>query len=169
MKRTVLKYGSYGFIAGIVLFLLAFLLGDNLSYTVQEIIGYTAMIVSLSFIFFGIKHYRDHVNNGILSLGKAILIGLLISIFVGIGVGIIDYIYTTVINPEFATEYLNHSLETLQSTLAPENFEIEKAKLTEQMEAYGGSGFMAFIMFITVVMIGFVISLISGLILQRKN
>jgi hypothetical protein len=169
MKRTVLKYGSYGFIAGIVLFLLAFLLGDNLSYTVQEIIGYTAMIVSLSFIFFGIKHYRDHVNNGVLSLGKAILIGLLISVFVGIGVGIIDYIYTTVINPEFATEYLNNSLETLQSTLSPKKFEIEKAKLTEQMEAYGGSGFMAFIMFITVIMMGFLIALISGLILQRKN
>jgi hypothetical protein len=169
LKKTVLKYGSYGFIAGILLFLLAFLLGDNLSYTVQEIVGYTAMIVSLSFIFFGIKHYRDNVNNGLLSLGKAILIGLLISIFVGIGVGIIDYIYTTVINPEFATEYLNNSLETMQSTLSPEKFEIEKAKLTEQMEAYGGSGFMAFIMFITVVMIGFVISLISGFILQRKN
>lgn len=169
MKKTVLKYGSYGFLVGITVFLLAFLIGDNLSYSIQEVIGYTSMVASLSFIYFGIKHYRDNVNNGLVSLGKAIIIGLLISIFVGIGVAIIDFIYTTVINPDFATEYLDKTLATMKETLSPEAFEVEKAKLTEQMEAYGGSGFMAFIMFITVVMIGFVISLISGLILQRKQ
>lgn len=169
MKNTVLKYGSYGFLIGITFFAIAFLVGENLSYSVQEIIGYTSMIASLSFIFFGIKHYRDKVNNGVVTFGKALIIGLLISIFVGIGVAIIDYIYTTVINPDFATEYLEKSVATMKETLSPEQFEIEKAKLIEQMEAYGGSGFMAFIMFITVVMIGFVISLISGLILQRKN
>ena len=169
MKNTVLKYGSYGFIVGIAFFGLAFLLGENLSYSVQKIIGYTSMIASLSFIFFGIKHFRDKVNNGVVSIGKAMAIGLLISIFVGIGVAIIDYIYTTVINPDFATEYLEKTLATMKETLSAEDFEVEKAKLVEQMEAYGGSGFMAFIMFVTVVMIGFVISLISGLILQRKN
>lgn len=169
MKNTVLKYGSYGFLVGILTFALAFLLGENLSYSVQEIIGYTSMVASLSFIFFGIKHYRDKVNNGIVSFGKAIIIGMLISIFVGLGVGIIDYIYTTIINPDFATEYLDKTLVTMKETMSPDVFETEKEKLKEQMEAYGGSGFMAFIMFITVVMIGFVISLISGLILQRKN
>lgn len=169
MKKTVLKYGSYGFLAGIIFFGIAFLLGDNLSYSVQEIIGYTSMVVSLSFIFFGIKHYRDKVNQGTVTFGKALVIGLLISIFVGIGVAIIDYVYTTVINPDFATEYLDKTLATMKETLPAEEYEIEKVKLSEQMQAYGGSGFMAFIMFATVVMIGFVISLISGLILQRKN
>ncbi|WP_223034598.1 DUF4199 domain-containing protein [Hanstruepera marina] len=169
MRNTVLKYGSYGFLAGIIFFGLAFLLGDNLSYSVQEIIGYTSMVVSLSFIFFGIKHYRDKVNQGTVTFGKALVIGLLISIFVGIGVAIIDYIYTTVINPDFATEYLDKTLATMKETMSAEEYDVEKVKLSEQMEAYGGSGFMAFIMFATVVMIGFVISLISGLILQRKN
>ena len=116
MKKTVLKYGSYGFLVGITVFLLAFLLGDNLSYSIQEVIGYTSMVASLSFIYFGIKHYRDNVNNGLVSLGKAIIIGLLISIFVGMGVAIIDYIYTTVINPDFATEYLD---KTLAASIVP--------------------------------------------------
>ena len=71
----------------------------------------------------------------------------------------ITVIYTTIINPDFATEYLDKTLVTMKETMSPDVFETEKEKLKEQMEAYGGSGFMAFIMFITVVMIGFVISL----------
>lgn len=56
------------------------------------------MIASLSFIFFGIKHYRDKVNNGAVSFGKALVIGLLISALTGLGIAMVDYIYTTVIN-----------------------------------------------------------------------
>ncbi|GAA4895569.1 hypothetical protein GCM10023311_20390 [Flaviramulus aquimarinus] len=168
MKNTIIKYGLYGFFTGLVIFLATILFGKNLSYSAQEIIGYTSMVVSLSFLFFGIKYYRDHVNNGIISFGKALAIGVLISAFVGIGVGIADYIYTSFINPNFATEYLETTLKTMENTLPAEEFQTKKVTLTKQMEDYGGSGFMAFLMFFTVVLIGFVISLISGLVLQRK-
>lgn len=168
MKSTVIKYGGYGLLTAVVLFFLALWLGQSLEYSAQEVVGYITMIASLSFIYFGIKHYRDNVNNGLVSFGKALSIGVLISALVGLGIGIADYIYTTVINPDFAQEFLDTSLATMKDTLSPEAFEIEKAKLIQQMEDYGGSGSLAFIMFITVVLIGFIISLISGLILQRK-
>ncbi|SFC99229.1 DUF4199 domain-containing protein [Algibacter pectinivorans] len=168
MKNTVIKYGLYGLLTGVVIFLASIVLGKGLSYSTQELLGYASMIACLSFVFFGIKHYRDHENNGILSLRNAIIIGGLISVLVGIGVGIADYIYTTVINPDFATEYLETTLKTMESTLSPEAYQTQKAELVKQMEDYGGSGFMALLMCFTVVLIGFVISLISGLILQRK-
>lgn len=168
MKNTVLKYGLYGLVSSIVIFLAAILFGKGLSYSTQEIIGYAAMVASLSFVFFGIKYYRDKVNNGVVSLGKALIIGLLISALVGLGVGIADYIYTTLINPDFANEYLETTLKTMESTMPIEEFQAKKVELTKQMEDYGGSGFMAFLMFFTVVLIGFVIAVISGLILQRK-
>ncbi|WP_452601489.1 DUF4199 domain-containing protein [Pontimicrobium sp. MEBiC06410] len=168
MKNTVIKFGTYGLLVAILLFLLALWLGKGMSYSSQEIVGYTTMIASLSFIFFGIKHYRDQVNNGIVSIGKAFIIGLLISAFVGLGIAIADYAYTTLINPDFAQEYLETTLKTMESTLTPEEYKTQKAVLIQQMEDYGGSGFMAFIMFVTVVLIGLIISLISALILQRK-
>ena len=168
MKSTIIKYGMFGLLTGILIFLAAILLGKGLSYSTQEVLGYVSMVACLSFVFFGIKHYRDQVNNGFISFGKALIIGVLISVLVGIGVGIADYIYTTAINPNFASEYLETSLKTMESTLTPEDFKVKKEELTQQMTNYGGSGFMAFLMFFTVVLIGFVISLISGLILQRK-
>lgn len=169
MKNTVLKYGSYGLLTGVVLFLISILVTKSLDYSLQEILGYVTMVATLSFIFFGIKHYRDKVNNGVVSLGKALAIGLLISVLVGLGVAIADYIYTTTINPDFAQEYLDRTIEIYETQYSGAELETKKAELTQQMEDYGGSGFMATIMFVTVVVIGFIISLISGLILQRKN
>ena len=168
MKSTIIKYGMFGLLTGILIFLARILLGKGLSYSTQEVLRYVSMVACLSFVFFGIKHYIDQVNNGFISFGKALIIGLLISVLVGIGVGIADYIYTTIINPNFASEYLETSLKTMESTLTPEDFKVKKEELTQQMTNYGGSGFMAFLMFFNVVLIGFVISLISGLILQRK-
>ncbi|MEO1031508.1 DUF4199 domain-containing protein [Winogradskyella sp.] len=168
MKNTVLKFGSYGLILGALIFGLALTFGNGLSYTAQEIIGYGSMIASLSFVFFGIKHYRDKVNDGKVSFGKALVLGLLISAFVGLGVGLMDYLYTTVINPDFADEYLVKTLESYDTLYSGEELAAKKAELTKQMEDYGGSGFMAALMFMTVVLIGLIISIISALILQRK-
>lgn len=169
MKNTVIKFGLYSLTAAAVLFFLALYLGQNLDYDTQEVLGYATIVVSLSFVYFGIKHYRDKVNNGAISFGKALLIGVLISAFAGIGFGIVDYIYTSTINPDFNAEYIAHSLKEMESTLSASEFIEQKQKLEEQMEAYGSSGFMAFMMFSLVLIIGFVISLIASLILQRKN
>lgn len=168
MKPTIVKYGGYGLLTGMILFLAVLSLGNGLSYSTQEILGYATMIASLSFIFFGIRHYRDSVNNGKVSLGKAIVIGVLISILVGIGVGITDYIYTTLVHPDFATDYLEHTLQTMEASMSTEEFQIKKPEFIQQMKDYGGSGFMAFLMFFTVLLIGFIMAIISGLILQRK-
>ncbi len=169
MKNTIKTYGLYGFLTGIICFLLAILLTRSLSFTLQEILGYAAMVASLSFIFFGVKHYRDKENDGVISFGKALIIGMLIAVFVGVGVGIADYIYTTLINPNFATEYLETSLNTMRTSMPADEFEVKKTELIQQMEAYGSPEFMAVLMSVTVLLIGFVISLISGLILQRKS
>lgn len=168
MKNTVLKFGGYGLILGAVIFGLALTFGGGLSYTTQKIIGYGSMVASLSFVYFGIKHFRDQVNDGKVTFGKALLIGVLISAFVGLGVGIVDYLYTTVINPNFAEDYLAKTLEGYETLYSGEELTAKKAELTKQMKDFGGSGFMAALMFFTVLIIGFIISLISGLILQKK-
>ena len=168
MKSTVIKYGLYALLSGFLLFGLPFIFGMGLDFDYGELIGYTAMILSLLFVFFGIKHYRDKVNSGKVSLGKAIAIGMLIALFSAVGVALFDYIYTTQINPDFANEYLDYSIKKMEATLSPEELKVKSAELKQQMKDYGSPGFMAFMMFASVVILGFIISLISGLILQRK-
>jgi hypothetical protein len=168
MKNTVIKFGLLAFLSGFILFGLPFFLGMGVDYDYGELIGYTAMILSLLFVYFGIKHFRDKENNGKISYRKTILIGMLITFGSALGVALFDYIYTSQINPDFATEYLEYSINKMQETLSGEELNVKAAELKQQMEDYGSPGFMAFMMFASVVILGFIITLISGLILQRK-
>lgn len=171
MKSIVIKYGIRAFITASVLFLAGFLIGKqiDLDFNTMAVFGYASMVLSLIFVFFGIKHYRDQINDGKVSLGKAIVIGILISLFAAIGFGIVDYIYTTSINPNFAVEYKDFALAQLQdANLSAEEIKAKTEELEASMETMSSSSFLAFIMFATVMIIGFIISLISGLILQRK-
>ena len=169
MKNTVIKYGLYALLSGFILFGLPFLFGMGVDFDYGELIGYTSMVLSLLFVYFGIKHYRDKVNEGKVSLGKAIKIGMLITLFSAVGVAFFDYIYTSQINPDFANEYIEYSIKKMETTLSSEELKIKSAELKQQMEDYGSPIFMAFMMFASVTILGFIISLISGLILQRKH
>lgn len=153
MKNTIFKFGFYGFLLSLGLFLGGILVGDNLGLSEAEIIGYLTIVASLIFVFFGIKHFRDNINNGIVSFGKAVGIGLGIAVFAAAGVAIADFIYTTVINPNFFEEY---------------EAAMRAKGNTEEIPDWG-SGFTALVMFMTVLIIGLIISLISALILQRKT
>jgi hypothetical protein len=44
------------------------------------IIGYTSMVLAFLMIFAGIKSYRDNVADGTVSFGRALVIGLLITL-----------------------------------------------------------------------------------------
>ena len=143
MKNIVVKYGVYGFLTGLIIFTLHLTLGiNNLDYSTNEILGYVSIFLSLSFIFFGIKHYRDKVNNGVVTIGKAIVIGLLISVLVGLGIAIADFIYTKLIDPSFFDNY--------EQMLIDQGKEDEIIKMT--------SATAAVFMLVLVIVIGFIIS-----------
>lgn len=152
MKSTINKYGLFGAITGFVIFISHLAFAKNLSYSTLEVLGYISIFLSLSFIYFGIKHFRDNVNEGSITLGKALIIGLLISVLVGIGIAIADFIYTKFLNPNFFEDYTQMLIEQGRGD--------EVFEMTSLM----GAAFML----VLVVIIGFIVSLISGLILQRK-
>jgi len=154
MKNTVIRYGLFGLLVGAIIFTIHLTLGiENLEDSTNEILGYVSIFISLSFVFFGIKQYRDQVNNGTVSLGKAIIIGVFISIFVALGIAIADFMYTKFIDPSFFSNY--------------EKMLIEQGKEADIIKMTSISA--ALFMFVLVTVIGFIISIISGLILQRKN
>ncbi len=149
MKATIKKFGLYTSVTSAVLFFSALYFLKDFSYGTQEIIGYATIITSLLFIFFGIKYFRDKENNGVVTFKKAFLIGILISLFAATAFAIIDFIYTTVIDQTFVNDYIQ--------------------KTESSMSVMGMATTFAFLMFATVFIIGFIISLLSALILQQKD
>jgi hypothetical protein len=152
MNKVGFKYGLYGLVFSLILFLGMLYFGMGLDYDTQEVLGYLTILVSLSFVYFGIRHYRDQVNDGKLTFGKGFLVGLMITLFTAIGIAIADFIYTTAIYPEFFDDYAKMMREQGFAGEIPDY----------------GSGFMAFIMYMTVVLIGLVVSLVAALLLKRR-
>ncbi|MEZ4810210.1 MAG: DUF4199 domain-containing protein [Allomuricauda sp.] len=168
MKKTILRYGLYGAVAICILFLVSWFLLNGLSHSAQEILGYVSMILSLGFVYFGIKHYRDTENEGKVSFMKALVIGVLISLITALAFGILDVIYTEVLNPDFMTEYYETAAENLKASLPAEEIGAKLAELESQKNLFSNPLMSFSLMAMTVFVIGFIISLLSALLLQRK-
>ncbi|MEN1784186.1 MAG: DUF4199 domain-containing protein, partial [Bacteroidota bacterium] len=105
MKNTILRFGLYGALTICTLFLLEWYAAQGLSYSTKELIGYLSMLVALSFIYVGVKHYRGRYNGGVLSFKKGLVIGLGISLITALAFALLDVLYVTVLNPGFMEDY----------------------------------------------------------------
>ncbi|WP_323756843.1 DUF4199 domain-containing protein [Roseivirga sp.] len=168
MKNIVVRYGVIAslIVVGVPL-LSGLIIGFGMdSFAMGEIVGYTSMIVAMTTVYFAMRHYRDQINNGMLSFGLGLKIGSLISVLAGIAFAIYNVVFVTFIMPDFNEQYFAYA-EGLE--LGTPEFE---AKFAAMMES---NGFMfsvlggTILMFATVFLIGFIMSVISSLILQRKQ
>lgn len=169
MKKTVVRFGVYGAITICCLFLLGWYLGTSLDTTGQEVIGYASMFIALSFVYFGIKHFRDKENDGVVSFKKALTIGLLITLLTSIAFGAIDVFYSKVLNPDFTANYYDKAIEDMRQSLPAAEFEVKLAELEAEKELFSNPILSFLLMAVTVFVIGFIIAIISALTLQRKN
>ncbi len=170
MKQSVFRYGIFAAILIVVLTAFnLFVLAKNADYSIQEAAGYLAILISMIFIFMGIRHYRDKINGGSLSFGEGFKIGLLITLVPAICFSLFDLLYTEVLNPSWKDDYYNHYIQDLRTSLSGNVLDAEIKKLEEQREMYDKPLVLFLIMFSTVFVMGMIVSIISALSLRRKN
>jgi hypothetical protein len=80
MLKTILRYGL---VAGLLVAVPMVVLMVGFSPATFEsgglLYGYLSMIVALTMVFLGIKHYRDNYLGGAIKFGRALALGLSIS------------------------------------------------------------------------------------------
>lgn len=158
MKKYITRFGLYSSLMIVALFLLTWLIwGYSLPYRTQEVMGYLSMTLSLNFIFFGIKAYRDEVNGGTITFGKALKLGSLITLLPSAAFGIYMIVFFYLYGAQW-TEYA--------MTNMPEE---QKIQFQQAPEIFMNPFFQGLIMFVTVFIVGFIISLISAFILKKEN
>jgi hypothetical protein len=168
MKVTVYRYGIYAGLVLLVLNTINFFVLDRESYGVQEAFGYLVIFVSMIFVFLGIRHYRDHVNGGVMSFGKGLKVGVLILLVPSVFFGLFDLLYTHVINPDWSHGYFAHYVEQIKATTPPEKLAAALKQAEAQKELFSNPILEFLIMAATVFIIGFIVSIISSLTLMRK-
>ena len=170
MKKTVLRYGLFGLALMFLLLIVVFLVFRNdHRWEVQEVIGYVTIVLSLVFVYFGIRHWRDNHNAGRLSFGQGLKLGTLITLFPSVAFGFFTWLEMNILDPDFSNKYYSHYLQKVKASTPPDKLQETLQKLEAEKEMFS-SPFMQFgVMFLTVFLIGIVITVVSALMLQRNN
>ena len=174
MTRNIIIYGV---IAGIVVSVIMLISMNYLShcegsidFDTSMLIGYASMLIAFSMVFVGIRNYRDKYNGGVISFGKAFKIGILIVLIAStfyVVAWLIDYFFFI---PDFMAKYSAHMLEELEASGASQ---AEIAAQKQEMEWFGkmyqNPFFNAAMTYMEILPVGLVVTLISSLILKRKE
>jgi hypothetical protein len=157
MKNPILRFGIYSSII-----LLAFgaiqwvLWNPDMDYRTAEVIGYLSMIIALAFIFPGVRAYREEVGGGVISFGKALKVGSLIALLPSAAF----FVYTVIFFYLERDNWGQYALEGMS--------EAQRLQFEANRELFLNPFFQGAVMFFTVFFIGFVIALISALVLRSK-
>ena len=171
MKKNVIVFGL---LSGLII--TAFMVYSSLScyynanFKSNEIVGYAGMLIAFSFIFVGIKNYRDQFNGGVISFGKAFKTGLFITLVASTLYVLAWAIEYYVFVPDWMDKYCSHMIKEAQDSGATQ-LKLDKTnkQMNEMKELYKNPLFVVLFTYIEVLPIGLVISLISALILKRKT
>ena len=168
MKNTVLKYGVISGLVSTTLMLATFpfleRIGDYGAY-----VGYTGILISFLFVYFGVRAYRDSQPGRPLTFAAAFNVGLLITL-----ISCVFYVATWLVMyyqfmPDFADKYAARIVEGLRAKGAPQTQIDEAIKQGVQLKALLANPFMnAAMTFTEPFPVGLLVTLVSAATLRRK-
>lgn len=167
MKKVILTYGIIaGGILGLVMFIFIGLMGDSISYSAGMYIGYTSMILAFSMVFFGTKSYRDKIGDGTISFGRALGVGLLISLVASIIYSATWMLIQHFMIPDFYEKYAAHQAETMKAAGASAD---ELAQMQSYMDMVKNPVVKFFFTLLEPLPVAVLVPFISSFILKRKT
>jgi hypothetical protein len=166
MKKIVM---IFGFILGAILCANAIymmnMMRSDPNFKGNDVIGYAAMVVVFSLIYFGVRNYRNKYLDGTISFGKAFKTGALIALVASTLYVAVGLAYYYLFAPDFLDHYINYVLKnTPADKLADKTVEMANYK-----KMYKNPLFAILISYSEVLPIGLVVALVSALLLKRKS
>ena len=172
MKKIVI---TFGLIAGAILgamMVIAIPLclnGNRIDFEQAEIIGYTSMVLAFVMVFVGIRSYRENVGGGQITFGKAVKVGLLITLIASAVYIVAWQIIYYGFMPDFMDKYAAHLVDKLRASGASDAQLLAKQKeLADFKRLYANPLINIGFTFIEVFPIGLVVTLISAAILRKR-
>ncbi len=166
MKQTILRYGLLsGAVAAVLMVCTASLMDFENGYYY----GYAGILLSMLFVYFGVRSYREQVNGGVLSFGKGFQVGLLIAIISGVCYALTWMVVNETIMPDFIDKYAEYVLTQMQQSGATQT-EIEQKTVEMQQfkEMYQNPLIKFGMTFLEPFPVGFLVSLISAFVLRKR-
>ena len=170
MKKTVLTFGVLSGVVSAVLVAATMPFIEQIGFDRGMVVGYTAIVISFLFVYFGVRSYRDNVLGGRLTFGQGFRAGILITLISCVFyVGSWLVVYYNVI-PDFGDKYAAYLVADLQAKGASQS-EIDKmVKQGDQIKQMLRNPLInAAVTFTEPFPVGLVITVISAAVLAKKE
>jgi len=171
MKKTIWINGLIGgLIVGVMMVASTFLSYGQAKYEASMALTYLGMLLAFSFVFVGVKSFRDKHNSGVISFGKAFKIGFLIALIASsiyVFVWLIEY-YLFI--PDFMEKYTAEMMKQFSETNhTAAEIQTKTAELNVYKEMYKNPLWIIGMTYMEILPIGIILSLIAALVFKRKE
>lgn len=170
MRNTVIKFGIFSSLIMAVGMLITMHFADAIGYDKGELAGYTVMVISFLMVFFGVRTYRDKMNDGVISFGQAFKVGsliALISCLVYVGTWLILY-YNFM--PDFFDKYGAYQIQHMKDAHASQaDIDAAVKEMKHFVELYKNPFINAAMTFLEPLPVALVMSLLAAVILRKKK
>ena len=170
MKKTI---WTFGLIAGGILSLTMLAtvpFYDSISFEKGAVIGYTSMVLAFLLVFFGIRSYRDGVGGGSISFGRAVTVGLLITVIAAVCYSATWQVVYRSFMPDFMQKYASHQVERAKQDGKSDAEILQiKAEMDRNVKMYSNPFFNFAITCLEPLPVGVLVTLISAAILRRRK
>jgi hypothetical protein len=132
--------------------------------------GYLSMLVALSFVFVGVKRYRDNALGGTITFGKAFAVGLGIALVSSLFYVLSWEVYNWKTGGTFIAEYIAQSVENMR---AAGKSATEIAAFSKEMQGfadqYRNPFFRMAMTFMEIAPVALLMPLISATLLRNSR
>jgi glucose uptake protein GlcU len=166
MKKSILVYGLS---TGTVI-IGSMLLGIFYATSFSQWLGYLIMLVAMTLIFIGVKRYRDQEQGGVITFGRAFVLGLGIALVASLVYVLVWEIYLALTHYAFIHDYTASIIQRRQAEgITDEQMQALMAQMQKLTAQYANPAYRLPMTFAEIFPVGLLVALISAGILRFSN
>ena len=173
MNPTLRYSFIYGGLASVVLAIFIIVigaLGERVEWVASLAFGYSVMLVAMSFIFVGVKRYRDVELGGVIGFWRALGLGLAIALIAAVAYVLIWEAYLAATHYAFMDQYIAAQLSQAR---AAGKSAAEIASMTAEFDSlraqYANPLFRMPMTMAEVLPVGLLVALVSAALLRNPR
>ena len=169
MKKTVLTFGLLSGVVSALMMFVTVLFIDQIGWDKGVFVGYTAIVLSLLFVYFGVRSYRDNQLEGKITFGRAFGVGMLITLISCVFYVVAWEIEYATMFSDFADKYAAFAMEQARASGADEAAMAAKAaEMADMKKVMDNPIVRPLFIFIEPFPVGLLVTLISAAVLRKK-
>jgi small-conductance mechanosensitive channel len=165
MNKIILKNGLFGgLIVSIVMVYTTLTMKANPDNEPSIVIGIASMLFAFFFVVWGIKQQRE-ANGGIITFGKAFVIGLLVSV-------VISTLYVLVwlvIYYNFFPNFMEQYSEMILKKTSTKDLAAKTEEMNQMIGWYKNPFYIILLTYMEILPIGILVSAVNAFIFKRKK